>query len=92
MTERDDSNGIGEKNMHSINSKSVEEVVIGMNIGHQIQHLRKVKGLTQKQLAEEIGTAQSAIARVERDNYLPSISFLIRVANALGKRVEVRMK
>lgn len=78
--------------MNSINSKPVEEVLVGMNIGSQIRHIRKVKGLSQLDLAKKMKTGQPAIARVENDHYLPSLSFLIRLANALDKRVEVKLK
>ncbi len=78
--------------MHAINSKSVEEVMVGMSIGNQIRHIRKVRGLKQEELAKLVGTAQSGIARVENDSYVPSLSFLIRVAEVLGKRVEVKLK
>jgi len=77
---------------HAINKNTVPEVMLGMTIGSQIKHTRKVAGLTQKELAEKIGSHQAGIARVENDNYLPSLSFLIRVAEALNKRVEVRLK
>lgn len=78
--------------MHAVNSKPVVEVVLGMNIGSQIRHWRKVKGLSQAELADLLKTGQPAIARVENDNYLPSLSFLLRVAEALGKSVQVTLK
>ncbi len=78
--------------MNAINSKPIEEVMVGMSIGTQMRHWRKVKNITQKELAKKIGSNQPAIARFERDGYLPSLSFLIRVATALEKRVEVKLK
>jgi len=78
--------------MHAINSKTVNEVMVGMRISGQLKHWRKVKGLTQAQLAEKLGTQQPSIARIENDGYLPSLSFLIRIAEVLEKRVEVKLK
>ena len=43
--------------------------------------------MTQKQLAEKVGTKQSSIARLESGNYNPSLQFLQKVANALGKQL-----
>lgn len=43
--------------------------------------------MTQKELAEKIGTKQSSIARLESGNYNPTIQFLQKVANALGKKL-----
>lgn len=47
------------------------------------------RGLTQKQLAEKIGTKQSAIARLEGGEYNPSFKFLRRVAAALDTKVKI---
>ncbi|KXS46434.1 MAG: helix-turn-helix domain-containing protein, partial [Halanaerobium sp. T82-1] len=45
---------------------------------------------TQKELADRIGTKQSAISRLENDDYNPSVEFLDKVAHALGKKLEIR--
>ncbi|MCF7845163.1 MAG: helix-turn-helix transcriptional regulator [Candidatus Pacebacteria bacterium] len=47
------------------------------------------KGLTQKDIAEKIGTKQSAIARLESGKYNPSLSFLNKVARALGAKIKI---
>lgn len=59
-------------------------------IKKQIIKLRIEQGISQKELADKIGTKQSAISRLENDDYNPSIDFLNKVANALGKKLEVR--
>lgn len=52
---------------------------------------RRIKdGLTQKQLAEKIGTKQSAIARFESGTYNPSLLFIKKLAQALGLKLTVR--
>lgn len=53
---------------------------------------RAASGLTQVEVAERIGTTQSAIARLESGSvsHSPSIATLRRYAQALGYRVEVR--
>src|SRR3989338_4969994 len=50
---------------------------------------RMKKGLTQKELAEKIGTRQSAIARLESGNANPSIGFLQKVAEALDTNLQI---
>ncbi len=50
---------------------------------------RLEKGLTQKELAKKIGTQQSSIARLESGSYNPSFKFLVKLANALGSRVQI---
>lgn len=53
----------------------------------QIISARAEKKMTQKQLAEKIGTKQSNIARLESGNYNPSYQFLQKVAGALDKKL-----
>ncbi len=59
--------------------------------GYQVARLRILRGLTQTQLAELVGTRQPSIARLENGSSIPSISFLNRVAAALNARIEVRL-
>ncbi len=53
---------------------------------------RKLKGMTQAELARRIGTRQSAIARLESGTYNPSLRFLKKVAKALGAKIEISLK
>lgn len=62
----------------------LEYSIIAQVIGKRLE-----KGLTQKQLAEKMGTKQSAIARLESGNANPSIAFLKKVAQALGGKLQV---
>lgn len=50
---------------------------------------RHQKGMTQKQLAEQAQLTQSVIARLESKRAVPQLDTLIRVASALGCRVEL---
>ena len=58
-------------------------------IRKELIQLRIDKGLSQKELAELIGTKQSAISRLENANCNPSIEFLSKIAQALGKKLHV---
>lgn len=51
--------------------------------------MRLRKHLSQRELAERVGTKQSAISRLESGTYNPSLSFLYKVADALDARVRV---
>ena len=48
------------------------------------------KGVTQKELAQKIGTKQSVISRLESGRANPSIGFLKRLAQALNSHLEIR--
>ena len=58
----------------------------------QIIGARLKKGITQKELAKRIGTKQSAISRLESGSYNPSLEFIQRTAQALGKTVTIGLK
>ncbi len=48
-------------------------------------------GLTQAELAERMGTTQSAVARIESGRRLPSMKSLLRYAKATGSRPLVKL-
>ena len=70
-----------ELKMNESEYKIIEEIILA----------RREKNLTQKDLAELIGTKQSNISRLESGNYNPSLDFLQKVASAIGKKLEVRI-
>lgn len=68
----------------------VERARVNRDVAHAIHDLRTAHGLTQRQLAEMIGTRQSAIARLEDADYTGhSLTMLSRIAAALHRRVKV---
>lgn len=48
------------------------------------------KGITQKKLAEKMGTKQSVISRLESGRANPSVEFLKKLAQALGSNLEIK--
>ena len=81
------------KSMQNPEFKAEYEALIKeFAIAKEILDLRKKRNLTQKQLADLIGTSQPAIARLESGTYTNvSLSFLRKVANALGAEAEVHL-
>ena len=57
-----------------------------------ILEARYKKGVTQEEIAKRVGTKQSAIARIESGNANPSIGFLQKLAEALGKKLVIQFK
>ncbi len=55
-----------------------------MNIGKNIKKYRERKGLTQIELAEQLGISQPLIARYENDTKLPTSLMVIALADALN--------
>ncbi len=61
------------------------------DLARKIYELREEAGLTQARLAKMVGTTESVISRLENSDYAGhSLSMLRRIAEALGKRVEIR--
>jgi ribosome-binding protein aMBF1 (putative translation factor) len=62
------------------------------DVALQIVRLREAAGLSQKELADRIGTTQQQISRLESASYDGhSLRMLRRVAEALGARVKVEL-
>ena len=59
---------------------------------YQVARLRIMRGLTQAQLAERVGTKQPSIARLESGQVPPRLSFLRRVVEALGGTLVVKIE
>lgn len=61
------------------------------HVARRLTALRVAKGLSQRQLAELIGTTASVICRLEDANYEGhSLAMLNRIAAALNQRIEIR--
>lgn len=50
---------------------------------------RSSAGLTQKELSQRTGIAQSDISRIENGNGNPSLKTLKRLAEAMGKKLKI---
>jgi DNA-binding XRE family transcriptional regulator len=70
-----------------INAESPRESVV-----RQLKNYRKDQGMTQEQLAERVGTKKSNISRLESGRYNPSLDFLVKVADGLGKQIQMKVK
>ena len=52
-------------------------------LGKQLQRLRTRRGLTQEQLAVNVGLSRTFVTRLELGQYDPTLSTLVRLAKAL---------
>lgn len=59
----------------------------------ELLRARKAAGLTQEEVARRMGTQRPAVARIESGNagHSPSLETLRRYAQAVGRRLEVRL-
>jgi len=52
----------------------------------EIAKMREARGLTQQELAGEVGVTRQTIIALERGRYNPSLQLAYRVAKALGAK------
>jgi ribosome-binding protein aMBF1 (putative translation factor) len=70
-----------------------DEATVNSMVAKLIYEARTQAGLTQRQLADLVGTKQPVIARLEDSGYEGhSLTMLQRVAKALGRRLEIRLR
>lgn len=60
-------------------------------IGVMLKQAREEAGMTQAELAEQIHTQRTAISRLENQAENVKLATLHKVAQALGKRLELRL-
>ncbi len=71
---------------------SVEAERVNTQVARMIYDLRNDAGITQKELAQAVGTTQSVISRLEDADYKGhSLSMLNRIAEALKQKMTVVM-
>ena len=68
--------------------KEYENPDLAFDIAKIVIKARASRGISQKELAELVGTKQPSIARLESGNTVPSFSFLNRIAQALGTSLQ----
>ena len=74
-------------------NKRFRKATPAWNVAVQLASLRRVSGLSQKELAKRVGTSQQQISRLESPSYKGhSLSMLRRVADVLGANVYVRIQ
>jgi DNA-binding XRE family transcriptional regulator len=69
--------------------KSYDELGPEFVLVEKLIQKRLKQGLTQAELAKRIGTKQTAISRLERGTYNPTIKFLTKVAEGLDAKVKI---
>jgi transcriptional regulator with XRE-family HTH domain len=74
-------------------SDAIETEILNARIAMEIYRIRTEAKLTQKELAELIGTKQPVIARLEDANYRGrSLTLLQKIATATGCRIKLTME
>ncbi len=61
-------------------------------VGARLKTARKAAGLSLRDLAEKVGVSAMALSKYERDEMTPSSAVMIRLTNALERRLEYFMR
>jgi len=69
--------------------KAYESLDLEFTIYEALIRARYERKLTQKQLANQLGIAQSALARFESGRTNPTLSFLQKITSGLGLKLTV---
>lgn len=72
-------------------NKYYQEYSIQFDLAYKISQLRKQRNISQKNLAKQIGTTQSNVARLESGGQNFTISFLDKIAKALEVNLEIKL-
>ncbi len=69
--------------------KAYDALEVEFQIIHDVLRKRIEQDMSQRELADKIGSDQATISRLESGNLNPSIKFLKRVARAVGGQLKV---
>lgn len=70
----------------------IKTEVVAMNIGNNIAVLRKKKGITQEELANELGVSAQAVSKWENNSSCPDVSLLTKIADYFGVSVDALLR
>lgn len=63
--------------------------ILRENTAREMKYIRKEQKITQNELAEKIGTKKSNISRFESGKYNPTLDFMAKMADGLGKEIKI---
>ena len=70
--------------------KEWEKSEAAYQITRELIRARITGKVSQRQLARKAGTTQAVISRIENMTVSPSIALVQRIANSLGKKLEIK--
>jgi len=65
--------------------------VVRENLINQYIKCRKEKNMTQADVAEVLGVKRPNITRFENGTYNPTVDMLVKIAEGLGKELEIKL-
>ncbi len=62
------------------------------SVAAQMKDARKSRSMTQQELADLTGTKKSNISRMESGKYNPTLDFMVKVADGMGKTISIKVE
>ena len=72
------------KEFLNLSDEELEYIEIKLALSQSVRRLRRVKGLTQEQMAQLISSSQSRVAKMEAGDPSVSVDLLVKALIALG--------
>ena len=79
------------KNRYSDGVVTPQALQARHSIAKELRDTRHSLNMTQSKLADICGTQKSNISRMESGRYNPSLDFLVKGAESLGKKIEIHL-
>ena len=79
------------KNRYSDGIVTPQALAARNSIAKELRDTRHQLNMTQSALADIAGTKKSNISRMESGKYNPSLDFLVKVANSMGKKIDIHL-
>ena len=79
------------KNRYSDGVVTPQALAARHSIAQELRDTRHQLNMTQESLAQRVGTKKSNISRMESGKYNPSLDFLVKVADSMGKKLDIHL-
>ncbi len=77
---------------HNFDKIRLEKEDNTMNLADRIQHLRKIKGISQEEFADKIGVSRQAVSKWESEASIPDIDKIIIMSEYFGVSTDYILK
>jgi len=67
---------------------SILNIMEHKSVGNNLKELRSKLGMTQAELAEQVGIARVSIIAIENGRFIPTIETALRISQALNTSIE----
>ena len=74
--------------MTLIKELSILNIMVHKSVGNNLKEIRTKLGITQAELADQVGVARVSIVAIENGRFIPTIETALRISRALNVSLE----